>query len=299
MDIKVSMPSNIALVKYMGKSNIQRNQAANHSISLTLPQFQSTCEVSPSNEDEWINHPHTPLSHAEQNKVFRHIKMLKSFFQYDQGVQITCYNNFPKGVGIASSASSMAAITQACAQLMAQQPIPTDQLARLSQQGSGSSCRSFYHPFAVWQDEHIKAIDCPFDLFHQVVLLDSEQKKVSSSQAHQIISQSKELPDRIQRANRRVTQLLQAIQSRDWETMRQVSIADSKDMHTLLEQHGIHYRTEASHVFFKQLDLFQKEHVLPVITTMDAGPNIHLIGQTCHKDLMDAFFKKFQHYKVL
>ncbi len=42
---KASAPSNIALIKYMGKESGARNQAVNPSLSMTLADFRTTVEI--------------------------------------------------------------------------------------------------------------------------------------------------------------------------------------------------------------------------------------------------------------
>ena len=303
MNIDVTMPSNIALIKYMGKIDHRLNIASNHSLSVTLERFFSTCSVHQSEEDHWINHPKTPLNPKEQERALKHAQIIKEHLGYSGCWTITCHNNFPKSAGIASSASSMAALTKGCVQFIESQSngpkLNTQEIAALSQMGSGSSCRSFFAPIAVWQNEHIFNLDCPFDLVHFVVLFDASEKKVSSSMAHQKVSRSPLLMDRITRANSRVAILIDAFKQRDWPTIVKTSIDDSKDMHQLLESVRVKYRNHETDTFFKDLKTFLIHQPMDILTTMDAGPNIHLIVQKKQVEILNAFFKKFKHYTVL
>ena len=79
---KATMPSNIALIKYMGKSELTTNQAANASISLTLPNLTSTCIVkeNQSKQDRFIEDPRTPLTSQEQQKALKHVSRIKKHF---------------------------------------------------------------------------------------------------------------------------------------------------------------------------------------------------------------------------
>jgi diphosphomevalonate decarboxylase len=299
MQTRIMMPSNIALIKYMGKSDVNANLPANASISLTLPEYHTTCIVAPTStlEDQWINDSITPLNAKEINKACTHIARVKAFFHAEHiPLAVSATNNFPMSCGMASSASSMAAITMGVATYLVDHhhfSMPDLQtLAALSRQGSGSSCRSFMAPFVRWDEEGIQASTCPIDVQHRVMIISREKKHVSSSEAHQIISQSPLLKDRIHRANERADKLFPAIQQGDWPTMQQLSIEDSIDMHRLLEANGIFYRNEAVKNTFTRLDAFRQENPqFKPITTMDAGPNIHFLLRPEDVALYEAFEK--------
>lgn len=292
-----TMPSNIALVKYMGKSQLNVNQAANASISMTLPHLTSTCIIKENalQEDRFIVDKRTPLTSQEQQKALIHVTRLKAHFQAnDCHMDITSFNAFPASCGLASSASSMAAITKAVVSFICEKQnrsLPdTQTLAQLSQLGSGSSCRSFFGPFALWHGEQKASLGCPIEIHHRVIMISSSEKKIKSSQAHKIISASSELPNRIQRANKRVAELIPALVEGDWSAMRYITESDSKDMHWLLEHNGIYYRNSEVTDCFEKLKSFlhQKPDFQP-ITTMDAGPNIHVLL----RDIDLPFFNQF------
>lgn len=91
-------------------------------------------------------------------------------------------NNFPHSSGMASSASSFAALTRCAAIALSEltnKPIPSvDEQAQLSRLGSGSSCRSFYSPWALWEDNEVKEIDLPYkELIYQGVIISNKKKK--------------------------------------------------------------------------------------------------------------------------
>lgn len=269
----------------MGKSQLDKNEAANASLSLTLNHLKSTCAVIENklDTDRWIIDARTPLNTAEQTKALKQVHRVKKFLNAESvGLDVSAYNDFPTSCGLASSASSMAAITMATARLICKRSnleLPTNQtLAKLSQLGSGSSCRSFFTPFALWNGSTLDTLQCPIKMHHRVIILSSETKRIKSSQAHAIISQSQDLPKRIERANQRVASLIPALQSGDWSTIRTITEDDSKDMHALLEKHQICYRNAKVADCFKSLASFMQLHPgFEPITTMDAGPNIHVL----------------------
>jgi diphosphomevalonate decarboxylase len=144
-------PANIALIKYMGKSDPSLNQPANSSLSLTLHSLCTVVEalwVIPQDPSfiKWIPElPRVSLEKAQLpspwslevpslttqniNRTLQHSKKAvafarahlpqhgfevheKSFFEKNQ-LEIRSANTFPPSTGIASSASSFAALTLA------------------------------------------------------------------------------------------------------------------------------------------------------------------------------------------
>src|SRR6476659_4687638 len=106
-------PSNIALIKYMGKKDVQQNLPDNPSLSYTLNKLLSTVllEQYPGKKDLWepLHTPGAPpftLSEASQERFLSHLLFLKKQFNYKGCFVVRSSNNFPLGSGLASSASS-------------------------------------------------------------------------------------------------------------------------------------------------------------------------------------------------
>ena len=69
---KASAPSNIALIKYMGKESAVGNVAVNPSLSMTLSAFLTNVEIEPisGGEDRWEPLPGSAPLRAESTKRF-------------------------------------------------------------------------------------------------------------------------------------------------------------------------------------------------------------------------------------
>jgi len=112
-------PANIALIKYMGKSDENSNLPDNSSLSYTLNNLQSTVtlDVFPGKKDIWEpllipGGSGFNLSKEGQNRFIEHLVRIKSNFNYQGSFLIQSSNNFPHSSGLASSASSFAALTK-------------------------------------------------------------------------------------------------------------------------------------------------------------------------------------------
>ncbi|MDF1647013.1 MAG: diphosphomevalonate decarboxylase [Legionellaceae bacterium] len=292
MKWSVKAPANIALIKYMGKAPGNANIPLNSSLSYTLPHLLTCVELekNTTEKDHWepLNHqtdfiPHI-FSEQAQTRFLNHFKFIKKQFGCTEHFTIRSANNFPHGTGLASSASSFAALTQVAIQACTyctNTAIPDIQTqAHLSRLGSGSSCRSFFKPWAIWNNEHVDNISLPYpDLIHQVILIHQDEKKVSSSEAHRRVSRLSEYPSRKIRAEKNLDDLLDALQTQTWDKAYQICWQEFEDMHALFTASApsFSYITPKTRAILNTLQhTWKKEGDGPLIT-MDAGPNIHLL----------------------
>ena len=284
-------PSNIALIKYMGKSDVEKNLPINPSLSYTLNQLTSSVSLESQSHSRDIWEPlelpgYKPfaLTAAGQARFLHHLARLKAHFNYKGSFIVRSCNNFPQGSGLASSASSFAALTK-CATLALSELTNTpllsvEEQAQLSRLGSGSSCRSFFSPWALWSDEKVSAVDIPYPtLLHQAVIISDSEKPVSSSEAHVRIRTSPQYAARSQQASENLKLLLNAFDAKDWESAYQICWREFHAMHALFTtcEQPFNYITPRSQEILRLVqDLWDRGNEGPIVT-MDAGPNIHLL----------------------
>ena len=365
-------PSNLALIKYMGKlshpsnssksryKNIQtkpessfshylhipmeltahlpswaedrfwfENRAVNPSLSYTLPHFVTQVQIKKSSIDRWTPFATNPfknqtlyqsshqldldftLSEKEQTRFITFFKFLKSFFKIPGQYEISSQNNFPQSTGIASSASSFCALTFAAYKLAQEkslldkknfQLITKQVLANLSRAGSGSSCRSFFSPWCIWSNYKIYLFSNSFErLEHQLILIDSGQKKISSSLAHQKVKTSPQFKGRPERAEKRMSALKSALSLGDWKNCFKISREEFLDMHSLFEssQPPFSYQNKTSRQVIDLIDSFWKKRGDGPLMTMDAGANIHLLYRRNQKELKLELKKELSQLKFL
>ncbi|OGV36827.1 MAG: diphosphomevalonate decarboxylase [Legionellales bacterium RIFCSPHIGHO2_12_FULL_35_11] len=300
-------PSNIALIKYMGKRDSTINLPDNPSLSYTLDNLISevSIELSNFNQDTWeplhvAGQPEISLSASAQEKFLKHFAFLKEKFAIKNFFKIKSNNNFPHSSGIASSASSFAALTKcaiaAFCELNNKSLPPIIEQASLSRIGSGSSCRSFFSPWALWEDDIISKIDTHYEkLHHEVIIISKSPKNISSSLAHQLIKTSPNYAARGQRAKINLKQLLKALNSKKWHDAYSICFAEFMDMHELFhtaEKSFSYINSESESVLKLLKDLWQSEQDGPIIT-MDAGPNIHLLYRLDQLEMADYFKNRY------
>lgn len=305
MKIRASAPSNIALIKYMGKTDSADNRPTNSSLSWTLENLRSTVEVEWNEafvQDEWAplletGVPALDLSDKGRAKFLKHVARIREQVQKKGFFKIRSANNFPSDCGIASSASSFAALTQGIYQIYEamdpsyRSPGVRDQ-AEMSRRGSGSSCRSFFSPWALWSREGVQALELPMQrLGHQVVILNAAKKDVSSSDAHIRCMTSLLFRGRVERAEERLRDFISAMRSQDWERAYHLSWAEFYDMHALFEtaQPAFGYfHPDSVKVLALARDLWNTEKDGPLVT-MDAGANVHFLWRENQEPLAERF----------
>jgi diphosphomevalonate decarboxylase len=294
MIAEAKAPSNIALIKYMGKTESSGNRPANASLSLTLTALETCVEIR--RAETWSWQPldregffAPELSQAGRARFLAHAeRVAKALGGESLRGEIRSANNFPPDCGLASSASSFAALTLAVSRACGvdvDSAVERARLSRLSQQGSGSSCRSLYSPWAIWRDEGAQAVEgLPVlaELEHVVFVVSGDRKAVSSSEAHRRVVTSELFQGRVDRAARRLDQLLAALSgaSEDgaaWNEAAELVWAESWDMHALFEtaRPAFGYFVPGSVLVLRELR--QWEASRRPLVTMDAGPNVHAV----------------------
>lgn len=289
--VKVTAPSNIALIKYMGKTQVEGNRPTNASLSYTLNHLITEIRIEESDlSKDQIRplpsekHP-LVLSEKGQKRFLDFFSKLKKEFSIPGYHMISSGNNFPSDCGLASSASSFAALTKASYELAKtngtlSKEWSSEELARLSQTGSGSSCRSFFTPFSIWDNEGARSIDLGIDKFlHSVLILEDTKKQVSSSKAHVQVLTSSLFPGRVERAETRLHSLIDSLKSKDWHTSYQICWEEFWDMHALFEtsRPSFGYLNGQAVAALNALRNYWSEKSDGPLVTMDAGPNIHLL----------------------
>lgn len=292
--LRVSAPSNIALIKYMGLENAEEKLPANTSLSYTLEHARTLIEVKSACADK----VDVPMGSA---RFLNFVKKLKAELLITESLSITSSNNFPTACGIASSAASFAGLTAALT-LWSGKKIEQD-MVYFSRLGSGSACRSFYTGFVEWQKYAVKPIALPFnDLRHAVILLDKSPKAISSSTAHKLVATSPLFKARIKNVESRLNELKIAISNKNWQEAGEIIKAEYLEMHALFSSANpsFNYRTSLCVEVERWCCDFVRLHGFGPWVTLDAGPNIHLIfrSNSEKQDFLTEFNNKYGHLEV-
>lgn len=315
-------PSNIAIVKYWGKKDIQI--PLNPSVSMTLSESCSKTVVDyrprQSGENQftfYFNHLPNPSFEPKLNTFFQYVTQQYPYLS-DYHFTISSSNTFPHSTGIASSASSMSALALCITQIhhiISQHNTnftPTDagSLARL---GSGSACRSIFGGWSLWgkyepitesSDYQATSInDSTHPIFHHfcdsILVIDDKKKSVSSTAGHHLMNQHPFAQGRLNQAFANTKRLLSSLQNGDIEQFISVCEEEALSLHALMmsSNPGFILLKPNTLVAIEKIRHFRSEQHIPICFTLDAGPNLHLLYpaeyQTIIKNWIDSELKPF------
>lgn len=308
-------PSNIAFMKYWGKRDPSLQWPANDSLSMTLSSSYTvtTARRHDGNADvfQFANGPTINSAMHPHHKIFRHLNFLRDQLGTTGYLSITSENTFPTGCGIASSASGFAALTLASTAAftghsdwneLAMKNAPREALAHWSRQGSGSAGRSLLGGFVRWDagaSPKEQRIYAPFSADHWrlsdvIVILSSEEKAVSSSEAHLAAWGSPLFAPRLAGVASKMKRVMTAIEQKNLENLGIEIESEALDMHAVAMTGNpqAHYFTSDTVRFLTWVREERARGTLPAYFTVDAGPNVHLICETKDVDQVTRRLQK-------
>lgn len=329
-----SAPSNIALIKYWGKSRTEFQIPDNPSLSFTLNNFRSTTQVTvlgrffPEGEtpkyipqyEFYLSDPETnnTVQPDEKMELQRNIpeklnvflKNILSPFAADISVKIESYNNFPTACGMASSASGMAALTLAIANLLNLEKHFSKTelqywLAQWARMGSGSAIRSVSlaknSQFVSWEmvgtESTIKNIPTHKkwnQLRHCVFALNSKPKEIKSSDGHMAAHTSPLHLIRVNNVKENFLTFKKALKNFNFEFVSSFTENDAFNMHAVMQTSippATYLNHKVSFVISEFIE-FRKKEKIKAFWTLDAGPNIHFLYLSAHRKKMMKFHKE-------
>lgn len=305
--VKWQAPSNIALVKYWGKHGMQL--PANPSISFTLDACRTitTVKATKGNHGFTISYDGEPKPDFAP-KIEAYFKRIEAYCPWitQYHFDIDTHNTFPHSSGIASSASSMAALSACITDMEAQfsgNDIDFHKASFLARLGSGSACRSLNGQAVVWgtHDEvsgssNLFGVDKSdylhpvFQQYHDTILLvDKGEKIVSSTVGHELMNGHAFAKARFSQAHDNLSQLKKALKDGDVETFIKITESEALTLHAMMM---------TSHPYFilmkpktlsiiEEIWAFRKQTGVPVCFTLDAGANVHMLYPHENREAVD------------
>jgi diphosphomevalonate decarboxylase len=310
-------PSNIAFVKYWGKTG--RQLPMNPSLSMTLKHSYTDMKIRFHLMDTTQSNIISKFTlEGEENKKFQ--LRLENFLQSIIDIcpfvaklqlEIESSNSFPHSVGIASSASGLSAlalgITSIEAMIEGRNNVSMQKASLLSRLGSGSACRSVYPGFCIWgNDLELDSSDefaVEFrpsvvfnDLKDTILIIDSTPKKVSSSIGHDKMNGHPFAQARFKQARQHIHQLADAMRSGDWDTFGELLELEALTLHALMMSSSPSFvlLKPASLGVIEKIRAFRGQTGAKVYFTIDAGPNIHLIYPASEQAKLEPLFSDLE-----
>ena len=313
-------PSNIALIKYWGKSDPIDQIPTNSSLSLTLTHSytETIASVCSEAEDQVVISGKTlEKKSTSYKRIQKHLDRIRKITNCEKKLFIESVNSFPTGCGIASSASGFAALTIAsvacfknCESFLelCQKGFDLHRLADIARLGSGSACRSFWPGLVHWKHDPLSFQQTyaheklQMELCDTIVIVDSKEKQTSSSSGHKLASTSPLFELRVSGIEEKLENLMYHLKNNDLKQAGLLIEAEALDMHATMmtSEPPIVYPSKETHSVLCWLRRMRKEYSLKAFFTLDAGANVHIISQkNDQRQLKLLLNKKFPGYKVI
>ena len=279
--IKISAAANVALIKYWGKTDLEKNIPAAPSLSVGIEDLRTDTIISESrgDTDTLIGE----FKKSEEQRILNYVSMAKKLLGVSGGLEIETENNFPASSGLASSASGFAAIALGIDKFY-DLNMPREDISRLARLGSGSAARSIYggfvqmhtgpDPFAA----PLMAED-PWPLDILVLVTEEQPKKMSSTDSMNLTKDTSPFYSAwLDTQEADFQKAKDAIEEKDFWKLAQIS------EHNCLKMHSTIMTSKPPHVYWNpttveilhQVQKIQKKG-LRVFFTIDAGPQVKLI----------------------
>jgi diphosphomevalonate decarboxylase len=310
-------PSNIALVKYWGKKDFQI--PANPSLSFTLNNSftQTSIHYQPIKSEK----PNLKFYfEGKENVVFANkIKtFLENIYEYFPflpylDLEIESSNSFPHSAGIASSASSMSALSLGLCSIeneffgtLKDKELFFEKASFISRIGSGSASRSVYGGFVQWGKEEVFGSDevaltynedvAPIfkNLNDSILIASSGEKKVSSRAGHNLMNGHDFAEQRFVQASNNLKTLKTALKSGDFESFTDIVENEALSLHAMMlsSRPGFILMEPNTISIINKLRDFREKKGIDVCFTLDAGPNVHVIYPEKSESAVKQYIKE-------
>lgn len=306
--VKYEAPSNIALVKYWGKYGNQLPQ--NASISFTLDTCKSIFDVRLVDKS---SHEIEVELIFEGNENPKFSEKIAKFFQKIENdypivnqykFQIESANTFPHSSGIASSASSMAALAM-CLESLQHGEVDISRASNIARIGSGSASRSVIPKLGWWGHHSFQPLssneyaipvweeidDVFLNYQNSILIASSGEKSVSSSLGHELMNNHVYSQTRFQNAHQNIIDLYGAMREGDIEKWGEIVEYEALSLHALMmmSKPSFILMKPTTITMIEKIRSYRMSSKLPVFFTLDAGPNIHLLYPKSIQDEVSQF----------
>ena len=308
-------PSNIALVKYWGKSEPQLPKNASISFTLNACFTETTVVFNRSEKLSVKIYLDEEEKEDFQPKILKFIDRIKTYVPFipNYSLVIKTHNSFPHSSGIASSASGMAALALCIMSLEKElNPAITDtyffkKASFLARLGSGSAARSIEGPLVVW-GEHpdiegssdLFGIQVPYPVLENfrnfndtILLVDKGEKQVSSSVGHNLMHGHPFAESRFQQAHENIKKLSGILQNGNLESFINIVESEALTLHAMMLTSNPYFILMKPNTLeiINKIWAFRKETGTSICFTLDAGANVHVLYPEKEKEICRDFIE--------
>ena len=301
-------PSNIALVKYWGKTEPQIPKNASISFTLSNSHTITTIDFTKKSNSEADNKINFELFFEGKKKEDFKPKIAKFFERIlEYCPYLTTYtmvihseNSFPHSSGIASSASGMSAIAMCLMSL--EKSLSSIELTNefinkkasfLARLGSGSASRSIEGPLVVWGNHpdikgssDVFGVPFPYEVhevfknYHDAILLvDKGEKQVSSTVGHDLMHNHPFASQRFDQANENLAKISKILQNGEINSFINLVESEALSLHAMMLTSNPYFILMKPNTLeiINAIWRYRSNTGSKVCFTLDAGANVHVL----------------------
>ena len=318
LTVKWQTPSNIALVKYWGKSDPQIPK--NASISFTLNNCHTNTSIQFQKIPKGNNVAFELFFEGKKKddfkpKIAKFFERIQEYCPYilEYKMIISSENSFPHSSGIASSASGMSAIAMCLLSLEKEfNPSLSSEFINkkasfLARLGSGSASRSIEGPLVVW-GKHPE-IEGSSDLFgikfpykvhpvfenycDTILLVDKGEKQVSSTVGHNLMHNHPYAENRFQQANDNLEKLSKILQNGEVKEFINLVESEALTLHAMMLTSNPYFILMKPNTLevINRIWEYKTENNSNICFTLDAGANVHVLYPFSEKKNIENFIE--------
>ncbi len=298
MKATATAPANIAFIKYWGKRSDLLRIPLNDSISMNMSgaMTTTTVEFSSTLSHDDILFVGESITENECKRITKHLDRIRRLAHKKAYAKVVTKNSFPKGTGIASSASGFAALTVAATNAIGLS-LSEKELTILARFGSGSAARSIPDGFVWWhagkksKDSYAESLypSSWWNICDIVCVVSKEVKKASSTEGMDAIKTSPNWRSRVQQIPEKIIVMQDVLRTKDIHAFGTLIEEDAISMHCVMmtQNPPLFYWNDATLRVMDQVYAF-RESGIPAYYTIDAGPNVHIFCEEKNMEIVST-----------
>jgi len=281
----------IAFIKYWGKKDEKIRIPKNNSISMILSKFKSTCTVEFDKnlkKDQIFFKKEKQVTKRGLQRIKKVLNRVRKKAKENLKAKIVTQNNFPKGVGIASSGSGLSAVTMAAASAMGLN-LTKKELSILARLASGTACRCVQDGFVEWK----KGVSHNSSYSHQlfspdwwkiadvVAIVSKKMKKTSSTSGHNLAKTSPFYQERLKNLPKKIKDIKKAIKNKNFSLFGSILEKEALNFHAicLTSNPPLLYWNPTTLAIMRKVQQWRNAEHVEAYFSLDAGPTAHIICQ--------------------
>ena len=312
-------PSNIALVKYWGKSNPQIPKNASISFTLNNCHTITTIDFEKKEKSETVEFDlffEGRQKDAFKPKIAEFFTRIQDYCPYifEYKMIINSENSFPHSSGIASSASGLSAIAMCLMSLESElnpglsEEYINKKASFLARLGSGSASRSIEGPLVVWGkhpnvegSSDLFGVKFPYKVHpvfknyqDAILLVDKGEKQVSSTIGHNLMHNHPYAENRFIQANDNLSKISEILQNGDVKAFISLVESEALTLHAMMltsSPYFILMKPNTLEIINKIWE-YRNDNNSNICFTLDAGANVHVLYPEEEKEAVNGFIEK-------